>query len=96
MDATLQVLRKDEPLNCVLTVKYSSSLCRRRLNINVKVIFKITVALIRHCEGSMKIDRIDASLVLTVINELLQPQSGSYGRFRHNSLREVLLRSFGV
>ena len=44
----------------------------------------------------MKIDRIDASLVLTVINELLQPQSGSYGRFRHNSLREVLLRSFGV
>ena len=24
----------------------------------------------------MKIDRIDASLVLTVINELLQPQSG--------------------
>jgi len=28
-----------------------------RLNVNVTVIFKITVALIRHCEGSMKIDR---------------------------------------
>ena len=44
----------------------------------------------------MKIDRINASLVLTLINELLQSQSGSYGHFRHNSLREVLLRSFGV
>ena len=40
--------------------------------INVTVIFKIAVALIRHCEGSMKIDRINTSLVLTVINELLQ------------------------
>ena len=45
---------------------------RRRLNINVKVIFKITVALIRHSEGSVKIDRINASLILTIINELLQ------------------------
>ena len=43
-----------------------------RLNINVTITFKITVALIHHCEGTMKIDRINASLVLTVINELLQ------------------------
>ena len=43
-----------------------------RLNINVTVIFKIAVALIHHCEGTIKIDRINASLVLTVINELLQ------------------------
>ena len=43
-----------------------------RLNINVTIIFKITVALIHHCEGTMKIDRINANLVLTVINELLQ------------------------